>query len=97
MGFCDRCARLGRQCKLVDGKCTMIQEDIPATTVNLKELNVGATVKLNAYRIIDDTIESAIRYGYSRSFKHTDKPTKEHIVQEIHRSVMNDLCNIHQI
>jgi len=71
----------------------MIQDDT-MTSDQTKSLSVGATVKINVYRIIDDAVESAIRYGYSRAFKHTDSPTKDQIMNEIHRSVMNNLCDI---
>lgn len=71
----------------------MVQDETPEIDQH-KSLQLGATVKLDAYRIIDDTIERAIRYGYSRAFKHTDSPTKDHVIDEIHRSVMNDLCDI---
>jgi len=57
-------------------------------------LNVDATVKIDAYRVIDAAVENAISYGYSRAFKYTDSPTKDQIMDEIHRSVMNNLCDI---
>jgi len=58
------------------------------------EVNVDATVKINAYRIIDDAVEKAIAYGYKRAYKHTDTPTEQHLLQEIHRAVMNELCEV---
>jgi len=64
------------------------------TTDQTELLNVDATVKIDAYRVIDVAVENAISYGYSRAFKYTDSPTKDHIIDEIHRSVMNNLCDI---
>jgi len=51
-------------------------------------------LKMNTYMIIDDAIEAGIRFGYSRAFKHTDKPHEETIVQSIHDSIMNNLCEV---
>ena len=58
------------------------------------ELELKASIKINAYRIIDDAVERAITYGYRRAHKHTDRPSEQLIVQEVHRAVMNDLCEI---
>jgi hypothetical protein len=58
------------------------------------DVNVSAVVKINAYRIIDDAVEKAIAYGYKRAYKHSDAPTEQHLLQEIHRAVMNELCEV---
>ena len=89
-GFCDRCTRYDRRCKLKNGKCSMVIEE----ENKQNELELKASVKINAYRIIDDAVERAVTYGYRRAHKHADRPTEQHIVQEIQRAVMNDLCEI---
>ncbi|MEC8066439.1 MAG: hypothetical protein VXY59_02720 [Pseudomonadota bacterium] len=51
-------------------------------------------MKLKAYHIIHRAVEEGISYGMQRSHKHTDTPSKEHIQQEILRSVMNNMDEI---
>ena len=53
-------------------------------------------VKINAYKVIDDVVDRAVRYGYTRAHKHVDNPTEDKIIEEIHRAVMNELCEILQ-
>ena len=55
---------------------------------------VEARVRLDAYRIIDDVVEQAVRLGYNRVYKHTDNPQEDLFIQEIHRAVMNELCEV---
>lgn len=55
---------------------------------------IDATVKVRVYSYVDEKMEDAITYGIMRAHKHTDKPSEEHIVSEIHLAVMNSLCDI---
>lgn len=57
-------------------------------------MRLQANVKINAYRVIDDAIDRAVRYGYNRAHKHADNPSEDLTIQEIHRAVMNELCEI---
>jgi len=57
-------------------------------------MKLKATVKLDAYKIIDDVVEKAIRHGYHKAHKHVDNPSEESMISEIHRAVMNDLSEI---
>jgi hypothetical protein len=57
-------------------------------------MRLQASVKINAYRVIDDAIDRAVRHGYNRAYKHTDNPSESLTIQEIHRAVMNELCEI---
>ena len=59
-----------------------------------RSVKVEALVRLDSYKIINDVIDGAIRYGYKRAHKHIEFPSEEFIIEEIHRSVMNDLCDI---
>lgn len=65
-------------------------------TMKQKEpkLDIDFTVRLNAYRIIEDAVERGVRYGIHRAHKHVENPGEEHLIQEIHRAVMNDLGEI---
>lgn len=51
-------------------------------------------MKLKTYLIISRAIEEGVQYGVNRSFKHTDKPEVSHIIDTVHNSVMNSLCEI---
>jgi hypothetical protein len=55
---------------------------------------IKALVKLNTYKIIDDVVERAVLGGIRRAHKHVERPSEEHLAQEVHRYVMNELCEI---
>jgi len=59
-----------------------------------KRIKGSAIIRLDVYKIIDDTIYTAIQYGYSRAHKHTETPSKDHLIEEIHKAIMNDLSEI---
>lgn len=44
------------------------------------------------YDMVAEGIESAIRYGLNRAHKHTDRPTREHVVECVGRAVLSELC-----
>jgi hypothetical protein len=57
-------------------------------------MKLQASVKINAYRVIDDAVDRAVGYGYRRARKYSENPSEDHFIQEIHRAVMNELCEI---
>jgi|APGre2960657373_1045057.scaffolds.fasta_scaffold71517_1 hypothetical protein len=57
-------------------------------------LGIKSTVRLDSYKIINDTIEIGISRGWNRAHKHTETPSQQHILNEIHTAVMNELCEI---
>ena len=57
-------------------------------------LRLDSTVRLNTYKIVSDAIENGIKYGYRRAHKHTENPSEDTIIEQIHLAVMNDLCDI---
>ena len=57
-------------------------------------LRLDPTVRLNTYKIVSDAIENGIKYGYRRAHKHTENPSEDTIIEQIHLAVMNDLCDI---
>ena len=59
-----------------------------------EEVKVMAEVRLDAYKIIDDVVERAVRLGYHRAHKHVDEPGEQHMINEIHTAVMNELCEV---
>lgn len=57
-------------------------------------IKTTALLRLNAYKIISDVIESGIRYGYRHAHKHVENPSEDAIIEQIHLSIMNELCEI---
>lgn len=57
-------------------------------------MKIKTELRLDAYKIISDTIETAIRYGYNRAHKHVENPSVDLILEQIHNAIMNDLCEI---
>lgn len=57
-------------------------------------VEVKATVRVNAYRVIAEAVEHGVAYGYMRAHKHDDDPEEGHIRMEIERSVMFELCEV---
>lgn len=60
----------------------------------MKKENVNSSVKIDAYKVIDDAVDKGIRYGYHRSYKHVEQPSEDLMIEEIRRAVMNELCEI---
>lgn len=58
------------------------------------EINVKCSVKLDAYRIISDAVDVGICSGWNRAHKHTETPSQQHVIDELHKSIMNQLCEI---
>lgn len=58
------------------------------------KVKVNATVKINAYGIISDALLNAITAGVYRAYKHNDKPTEDHIADQVHNYVMNELSEL---
>jgi hypothetical protein len=57
---------------------------------------VSGGVGFNGYTIISRAVEEGVAYGYRRAHKHDDKPSEDHILDEIERAVMNELCDVLQ-
>jgi hypothetical protein len=61
---------------------------------SMKKVEISARIKLDCYKIINDAVEAGITIGWNRSYKHSDEPSKENIMNEIHSSIMNELFEI---
>jgi hypothetical protein len=53
-----------------------------------------ASVRLDAYGIVQRAVEEGVSRGYRRAFKHTDAPGEESIRASIEREVMDALCEV---
>jgi hypothetical protein len=60
----------------------------------MHKVKVKTSVKLKAYDIVAEAVENSVRYGYRRSFKHSDKPGEEQMIQTITDAVLTGLCEI---
>lgn len=49
-------------------------------------------MRAKEYQLIDQCVETGVRYGYHRAYKHTDTPTEEQMVQTIQNAVMAEIC-----
>jgi hypothetical protein len=44
------------------------------------------------YNLISECVEKGAEHGYNRAHKHVDNPDKVSMVDNIHREIMNELC-----
>jgi hypothetical protein len=49
-------------------------------------------MKPKIYNILSEAIEEGITLGYRRAHKHVDNPSEQHILDSIHDSIMNQVC-----
>ena len=49
------------------------------------------SLKPKTYTILTEAVENGVRYGYFRSYKHTDDPDPEQIQDTIVQSVINEI------
>jgi hypothetical protein len=49
-------------------------------------------MKVKMYNLISECIERGVEMGYNRAHKHVVNPDKISIVDNIHREIMNQLC-----
>jgi hypothetical protein len=49
-------------------------------------------MKVKVYNLISECIERGVEHGYNRAHKHVENPDKISIVDNIHREIMNELC-----
>lgn len=50
------------------------------------------TMKPRVYNILSECIELGTESGYRRAFKNTDSPSEDHIIENIHREILNKIC-----
>jgi hypothetical protein len=50
-------------------------------------------MKVKMYNLVSECIERGVEFGYNRAHKHVDNPTKDYVVENIHREIMNQLCD----
>ena len=49
-------------------------------------------MKVRMYNLISELVERGALLGYRRAFKHVDDPAEGAIVDNIHDSIMAELC-----
>ena len=49
-------------------------------------------MKPKIYNIISEAIEVGISAGYRKAHKHVDEPSDQHVIDSIHDSIMNQIC-----
>ena len=53
-----------------------------------------AKLRLKAYSIVSEAVENGVRLGLSRSRKHTDTPSQEHVEESVARSVIELMSEV---
>lgn len=51
-------------------------------------------MRAKTYTILERAIEEGLTRGWNRAHKHTDKPSEEHIKNEILAAVMGNICEV---
>lgn len=49
-------------------------------------------LKPKTYQLLGRCIEDGVRFGITRAYKYTDKPTKEQMYDEIEKAIMYEIC-----
>lgn len=49
-------------------------------------------LRVNTYAVVCRAVEEGIAYGWTRAHKHSDKPSKEHIMEQVEKHVIDALC-----
>lgn len=57
-------------------------------------VEIKATVRVDAYRVLSEAVENGVAYGYMRAHKHADNPQEGHLRDEIFAGVMLELCEV---
>lgn len=61
-------------------------EKMMKTTIPMMKM-----IRPKTYTILIEAVENGVRYGVNRAFKHSEDPTKDHIMQEVETAVINEI------
>jgi len=59
-----------------------------------KKVELSSKIRINAYNVLGDAMESSIGYGWNRAHKHDSDPGEDTIKHEIYEAVMLGLCEV---
>ena len=51
-------------------------------------------IQVKLYSIIQRAVEEGIEMGYNRAYKYTDTPTRDIMVENLEREIMNSLSEV---
>lgn len=57
-------------------------------------VSVRATIKLDAYAIIEEAVDRGVGRGVARAHKHSSKPDYETIIDQAVKGVMDELSSV---
>lgn len=60
----------------------------------VKRVKVNSSIKLKAYNIIEQAIETGVNWGWSRAHKYVDNPDEHLIKEQMLREVMLALSEV---
>ena len=55
-------------------------------------ISVAGSIRVDAYRVLAQAVETGVAYGYQRAYKHVEFPDGDTIRTAIEQAVMNELC-----
>jgi hypothetical protein len=55
-------------------------------------MRMGAAMKIDYYKVLDECVETGINLGMVRVYKHADNPSEDQVKDAIHRAVMDEIC-----
>lgn len=65
-----------------------------ARMVHLLDVRKKRKLKVNVYKVVSRAVEEGVAYGINRAFKYTDIPSRDTIVENVEREVMNSLADV---
>lgn len=57
-------------------------------------VKVAATVRFNAYTIVERAVDEGVVYGLNQAHKHNDRPSREVMLGQIINAVMAELSDV---
>ena len=53
-----------------------------------------STMRLKAWPVVSEAVETGIAFGITRACRHTETPTREQLTEHLRREVLNALCEV---
>lgn len=50
-------------------------------------------MRVNTYRLLSECIARGLEMGWNRAHKHTDKPHKDHVLEQQDIAIMGEVCD----
>lgn len=84
-------------CRDMDGVRTLTQDAarvVEALKVPDEKPRFDREVRVKAYDLLEKAVEEGLAWGWQRAHKHTDTPTRDHVVENMEREIMNAIHEV---